>query len=175
MCELNSSARYTPVLYRNGGMDWAEKSSEQKLPYKGIRVSPKIRVLLSGTLSETLNLADFSLSFSLVDRRRCCQLSSTFPSLSNWAFILVYNTWTWRKRRSDRLRQPSLSFRAPSFSFIAARRYASAVFAMALVYLSVRQNPQFYIETAEQAGLNFRRRGYPRFILHCVLREFEYL
>ena len=42
-------------------------------------MSPKIKALSSGTLSQTLNLADFLFVFSPrhVDRRKRCQLSST--------------------------------------------------------------------------------------------------
>jgi len=54
--------------------------------------------------------------------------------------------------------------------FLPARRYASAVLAMSVsVCLSVTS--RYCIETAER----IRRRSYPRFILHCVVREFVYL
>ena len=48
-----------------------------------IRVPTKIRALLSGTLSETLNLAGFpALSPRCVDHLKCCLHSSTIASLS---------------------------------------------------------------------------------------------
>jgi len=52
---------------------------------KGIRISPKIRILRSGTLFQTLNLADFLL-FAMT-----CQPSQVLP---HWASTFVYNTVT---------------------------------------------------------------------------------
>jgi len=57
------SIPHTPVLYRNGCMDRADflhTGFPQSMLYftlcfREIRVPPKIRVLLSGTLSQTLN------------------------------------------------------------------------------------------------------------------------
>ena len=78
---------------------WLNRSSwfvTQRLPsltypalcYKGI-----IRVFLSGKLSQTLNLVNFSaFSPRHVDSRQWRQLSSTITSLSHWASTFVYST-----------------------------------------------------------------------------------
>jgi len=66
----------------------------------GIRIPPNIRTLLSGTLSQTLNLAEFSGGFSLrqVDHRKYYQLRSTVAGLSLWAParpLLFATRWPW--------------------------------------------------------------------------------
>jgi len=96
------SVCHKPVLCRNG---WrielildieAILSVYPTLFWKVIRVSPKIRILLSWTLSQTLDFKKFR------DRRKCCQLKwtlsvinwrrSSVASLSHWASTFVYNT-----------------------------------------------------------------------------------
>jgi len=123
-CDLYShdTARYLSishklVFYRNG---WF---SAQKLWCNWIHISPKTRVLSSGTVySQTLNLCSNSIAsttcgllhnlfsnksttnqsdgvYALADRHKCCKLRSSVASLSHLASTFLYNTltirWPW--------------------------------------------------------------------------------
>ena len=101
ICYRSVTVRHKPVFYRNVWVDrdGVRHSGYSTLCYNGIRLSPKLRLLPTGTLShsQTLNLADFS-AFSpwrvspwhcgivaLVCGRlqvKCCQLRSFVASLS---------------------------------------------------------------------------------------------
>jgi len=62
--------------------------------YKRIRVYPKIRVYFHLELCpKNSELVDFPVfSTRHIDRRKCCPLSSTVASISQWAPTFVYNT-----------------------------------------------------------------------------------
>ena len=79
------SVRHTQVLYRSGWntLHWfllrgfSQRTLHCVVRKFGYRT---VRVVSSGMLSQTPNLANFSVFFR-VDRRKCCQLFSTIAGL----------------------------------------------------------------------------------------------
>jgi len=85
------SVRHKPVLYRNdrtnrAGFGMELPSTYHTLCYEEIWVSPKIRVLLSGTLFQTPDLENFATS-----SRSSCEHNS---SSSSSTVELVDDTYT---------------------------------------------------------------------------------
>ena len=69
-------------------LTWRFLSTGDKLCYKEIHVSTKIRVLPSGTLSQTQDLENFASAY--IDRREVYQFSSRkvdAQSVINWTVV----------------------------------------------------------------------------------------
>jgi len=93
-----SSVRHKPVLYRNHWswfLVWRFPCSCLRLSCKEIWVPLKVRVLFSGTLSQTLDLENFATA-----SQSHCRQNSSMVELVDDTCMTVDESWLFTTRRS---------------------------------------------------------------------------